>query len=57
VAAEDLALEVEPLLADQALHLSVRFWEGAVRVSGTACGRPVQGSGYLELTGYAGAGG
>jgi predicted secreted hydrolase len=57
VPSEDLTLEVEPLLLDQELHLSVRYWEGAVRVSGTARGQPVQGRGYVELTGYAGAGG
>jgi predicted secreted hydrolase len=48
----DLALEVEPLLADQELALSVRYWEGAVRVRGTQRGRPLAGYGYVELTGY-----
>jgi predicted secreted hydrolase len=33
--------------------VSVRYWEGAVRVEGTREGRPVQGRGYVELTGYA----
>jgi predicted secreted hydrolase len=53
----DLQLEVRPLLPDQELHLAVRYWEGAVQVSGTRAGRPVGGRGYVELTGYAGAGG
>ncbi len=44
---------VTPLLADQELDLAVRYWEGAVRVDGTADGRPVGGSGYVELVGYA----
>ncbi len=31
------------------------YWEGAVDISGTKQGKPVRGSGYLELTGYAGS--
>lgn len=38
---------VEPLLDDQELNLSFRYWEGAVRVRGTHAGY-----GYVELTGY-----
>lgn len=30
----------------------VNYWEGAVTVTGTSAGRPVNGDGYLELTGY-----
>jgi len=48
-----LSLEIEPLLVDQELPLSVRYWEGAVAVRGTAAGRPLAGRGYVELTGYA----
>ncbi len=28
------------------------YWEGAVRYTGTRGGRPIQGVGYLEMTGY-----
>lgn len=42
-----LDLVIEPLLADQEFQASVRYWEGAVRVSGSHSGR-----GYVELTGY-----
>ncbi len=45
-----LDVEVVPLVADQELRLAVRYWEGAVDVSGSVAGR-----GYAELTGYAGA--
>jgi len=45
-----LDLEVAPLVADQELRLAVRYWEGAVDVTGS-----VDGRGYAELTGYAGA--
>jgi len=49
---EGLELNVAPVLADQELDLSFRYWEGAVRVSGTRAGNPVTGFGYVELTGY-----
>ena len=44
-------LELQPYLADQELPLTITYWEGAVRVSGTA-----GGNGYVELTGYAATG-
>jgi predicted secreted hydrolase len=49
----DLALEIEPWLADQEMRTSFTYWEGAVRVNGTPDGRPLSGHGYVELTGYA----
>jgi predicted secreted hydrolase len=50
-----LALEVtvRPVLADQELETSPRYWEGAVDVSGRREGRTVAGRGYVELVGYA----
>jgi len=53
VPASGLELVVTPLLPDQELDLAVRYWEGAVRVDGTADGRPLAGVGYVELVGYA----
>lgn len=47
---EDLDLIVEAAMPDQELPVSVRYWEGAVDVSGSA-----SGVGYLEMTGYADA--
>ena len=32
----------------------VTYWEGAIDVRGTRAGVPVTGTGYLEMTGYAG---
>lgn len=52
VPSADLDLAVEPLVPDQELDVSIRYWEGAVRVDGTSRGRPVRGRGYVELTGY-----
>jgi predicted secreted hydrolase len=38
---------------DQELFTTVRYWEGAVDVTGTRDGVEVTGRGYVELTGYA----
>jgi predicted secreted hydrolase len=50
---EELSLRITPLLPDQELRLTFRYWEGAVRVEGTRRGERVTGRGYVELTGYA----
>jgi predicted secreted hydrolase len=52
IPAEALDLEIAPLLADQELDVSFRYWEGAVAVTGTRQGTPVDGRGYVEMTGY-----
>ena len=49
----DLSLSIEPVMAAQELQTSVRYWEGAVDVTGVREDEPVQGRGYVELTGYA----
>jgi predicted secreted hydrolase len=53
VASAGLDLRVTPWLADQELPLAVVYWEGAVKVEGSADGKPIGGNGYVELTGYA----
>jgi predicted secreted hydrolase len=52
VPAAGLALDITPYVEGQELDLSVRYWEGAVTVAGQDSGRPISGSGYVELTGY-----
>ncbi len=49
----ELALTVVPVLNDQELFTTVRYWEGAVDVRGTRHQLPIRGRGYVELTGYA----
>lgn len=49
----DLEVTVTPVIADQELFTTVRYWEGAVDVVGTHEGAPTTGRGYVELTGYA----
>ena len=53
IRSESLDIEITPYVSDQELDTVVRYWEGAVRIEGTANGRSVGGSGYVELTGYA----
>lgn len=48
----DISLTAVPLLQDQELNLSVRYWEGAVRIEGIVKNHPVSGYGYVELAGY-----
>ena len=55
VPSRGISLDIEPYLDEQELDLAFRYWEGAVRVRGeSGTGRAVDGSGYVELTGYAG---
>lgn len=49
----ELFVEIDPIMANQELFTIVRYWEGAVDVSGERAGRPLAGRGYIELTGYA----
>jgi predicted secreted hydrolase len=49
----DLNLTVQPLIDDQELFTTVRYWEGAVDVTGERNHQAIEGRGYVELTGYA----
>jgi len=49
---EGMVLDVSPLLPDQELDVSLRYWEGAVTVMGRDARGPVSGRGFLEMTGY-----
>jgi predicted secreted hydrolase len=49
---QDLELEVVPLIRDQELNVSYRYWEGAVSINGTKNGKLITGQGYVELAGY-----
>ena len=49
----NLQVTIQPYLDDQELNVSYSYWEGAVHFQGTLDGKSVEGSGYIELTGYA----
>jgi predicted secreted hydrolase len=54
-----LELELIPAFSEQELDTRkstrVVYWEGSVRVRGSHKGKRVEGVGYVEMTGYAGA--
>lgn len=52
VPAEGLELDLSPRLENQELAVTVRYWEGAVAVTGTRAGKPLAGHGFVEMTGY-----
>jgi predicted secreted hydrolase len=52
VPSQAIELEIVPLIKDQELNVSYRYWEGAVKVTGTKQGKPISGQGYVELAGY-----
>lgn len=49
----ELELEGRPLMPNQELNVSTIYWEGAVEFSGSLAGQPLNGRGYIEMTGYA----
>ena len=51
----NLSLTIDPLMDAQELVTTVRYWEGAVDVSGWRGTMPITGRGYVELTGYEGS--
>jgi predicted secreted hydrolase len=58
VPAEEIELQIVPEFPNQELITNrstrVTYWEGAARISGTARQKTIGGSGYVEMTGYAG---
>jgi predicted secreted hydrolase len=58
IPAEELELEIVPAFPNQELITNrstrVTYWEGAVGLKGTLRGKSIGGTGYVEMTGYAG---
>ncbi len=56
VPSAELNVQVRPVLNDQELRTpgttGVTYWEGLCEFEGTRAGRPLRGSGYVELVGY-----
>ncbi len=51
----DVELAIAARVADQELVLApISYWEGSIEARGSVGGAPVEGVGYLEMTGYAG---
>ena len=58
IPSENVDLEIVPEFSNQELITNrstrVTYWEGKVRVAGTIGNKPIGGTGYVEMTGYAG---
>ncbi len=58
IPAEGIDLEITPFFPGQELDTRkstrVTYWEGSVQVRGSYRKRPIQGLGYVEMTGYVG---
>ncbi len=52
IPSENKELKITPAVKDQFLDVSVKYWEGSVKIDGTSGGKFVSGRGYVELTGY-----
>ena len=52
VPSQKLEVDIVPLINDQELNVSFRYWEGAVSITGTKNGKAISGQGYVELVGY-----
>ncbi|MFA5321879.1 MAG: lipocalin-like domain-containing protein [Smithella sp.] len=49
----DLKLTLNPYIKEHEINLKpIPYWEGSVKITGTLKDTPVQGEGYVELTGY-----
>ena len=53
IPSQGIDLKLTPTINDQELNLSFTYWEGSVIIEGTVDGNAVNGSGYVEMTGYA----
>lgn len=52
IPAKNIDLKITPVVKDQFLDASIKYWEGSVKIEGTKNGNRVNGRGYVELTGY-----
>lgn len=48
----DISLNIETRIKEQEMKLSVKYYEGSIKVSGRNGAKDVSGFGFVELTGY-----
>lgn len=49
---KNIVIAILPILQNQELDVTVRYWEGAVKITGTQGDKTLSGYGYVEMTGY-----
>lgn len=52
IPSENIDLKIIPAVKDQLLNVSIKYWEGAVKIEGMKNNSKIKGRGYVELTGY-----
>ncbi len=52
IPSENIDLKIIPAVKDQLLNVSIKYWEGSVKIEGTKNNSKITGRGYAELTGY-----
>lgn len=49
---KEIELTITPAIRNQLMDVTVRYWEGSVKIDGTKYSAKLTGRGYVELTGY-----
>ncbi|MGQ9799516.1 MAG: lipocalin-like domain-containing protein [Ignavibacterium sp.] len=52
IPSKEIDLKITPTVKNQLMDVTVRYWEGSVKIEGKKSGSKITGSGYVELTGY-----
>ena len=52
ITSKNIDLKITPAVSDQLLNVSIKYWEGSVKIDGTKNNSKITGRGYAELTGY-----
>lgn len=52
IPSKNIDLIITPAVSDQLLNVSIKYWEGSVKIEGTKNNSKLTGRGYAELTGY-----
>ena len=52
IPSRNIDLNITPAVSDQLLNVSIKYWEGSVKIDGTKNNSKITGRGYAELTGY-----
>lgn len=52
IPSRNIDLNIKPAVSDQLLNVTIKYWEGSVKIDGTKNNSKITGRGYAELTGY-----
>jgi predicted secreted hydrolase len=52
ISSKNIDLNISPAIKNQFMDVTIKYWEGSVKIEGTKNGSKINGRGYVELTGY-----